>query len=159
MRSLPSAGRLTVGLAALVVLAGAFVLARPGGSDDETPARALGTVASSSATTSTTPRAATTSTGPRRKPTPEPKPKPRPQGVLLTAGSVKTVEVEKGDTVRLRARHDTAEELHVHGYGRSVAIEPGKTAKVSFDADLEGVFEIELEQSGVQVGSLEVSPR
>jgi hypothetical protein len=52
----------------------------------------------------------------------------------------------------------TAEEVHVHGYDLSFDLEPGKMKTVEFKADLEGVFEIELEQSAVPLAKLVVNP-
>jgi hypothetical protein len=37
-------------------------------------------------------------------------------------------------------------------------VEPGKTVVVSFPADIEGVFEVELEDAHVQIAELTVNP-
>src|SRR3712207_2101526 len=90
-----------------------------------------------------TPRA-TGEAEPRPSPSP---PKPRATAIVISdgrpVGGVKDITVKSGDTVRLAFRSDAAEEAHIHGYDRTVQLKPGKTARVSFPAELEGVFEIE----------------
>ena len=53
---------------------------------------------------------------------------------------------------------DTADEVHVHGFDVTKAVPAGGTALLSFDANLEGRFEVELHGSGAQIAELEVSP-
>ncbi|MFY9488588.1 MAG: hypothetical protein WAP35_07845 [Solirubrobacterales bacterium] len=79
-------------------------------------------------------------------------------GPLLRAGSVKEISVSNGETVRFRARSDSADELHIHGYDKYVKLPPGKTATYSFKANIEGVFEIELHGTGEIVAELRVTP-
>ena len=52
---------------------------------------------------------------------------------------------------------DTADEVHLHGYDRSAFVTAGATATLRFDADVPGVFELELEQSGTPLARLEIS--
>jgi hypothetical protein len=85
--------------------------------------------------------------------------KPKRKPPLLRAGTERELEFTKGETVRFRVRHPSAEEVHVHGYDISRDLQPGKTATVSFKAELEGIFEIELEQSGTPIVSLKVEPK
>jgi len=89
-------------------------------------------------------------------PTPAPTPKPPP---LLTGGKVTKLRAEQGDTVRFRVRSPVAEEVHVHTYDISKDLEPGKTATVSFKADITGIFEIEFEHAGEQIAELRVDPK
>jgi hypothetical protein len=53
----------------------------------------------------------------------------------------RTVEVKVGDRVVLEVVTDTEDELHVHGYDKEVALNPGKPARITFTADIAGVFE------------------
>jgi non-ribosomal peptide synthetase component F len=53
---------------------------------------------------------------------------------------------------------DTTEEVHVHGYDVFADLAPGEPARLSFDASIEGVFEIELEHAHVQIAELTVEP-
>ena len=87
------------------------------------------------------------------------RPKPKPKSPLLRAGTERELEFEKGDTVRFRVRHSAPEEVHVHGYDLTKELEPGKTETMSFKADIEGIFEIELEHSGTPIGTLKVEPK
>lgn len=77
---------------------------------------------------------------------------------VLEAGRVKTIAVPKGEQVRLAVRSRTDEEVHVHGYDIVRAAPAGRTVRLRFLARLEGVFEIELERSGEQIGRLRVEP-
>jgi FtsP/CotA-like multicopper oxidase with cupredoxin domain len=86
-------------------------------------------------------------------------PRPRPKPPLLRAGAEQQLTVTEGERVRFRVRHATAEEVHVHGYDIAKDIEAGQTATISFPATIEGIFEVELEESGVPLGSIKVEPR
>ncbi len=146
--------RISLVLAAVVAAAVAFAVLRP---DDDT-----------NAVTEATPQATETpaaadgerAVGDDAVPaaTPPPPPPPPPKPPLLTAGSVRRLTVERGETVSFRVRHASEEEVHVHGYDISRALPAGRTITVRFPAELEGIFEIELEQSGTQIASLEVEP-
>ena len=74
-------------------------------------------------------------------------------------GGLEEIAVESGERVRLEVRSaDTSDEVHVHGYDLSENLAPGRPAAFSFEATLEGVFEIELEGAGVEIASLAVGP-
>ena len=66
------------------------------------------------------------------------------------------VKVDEGQTVRLRVSSDVADEVHVHGVDKSAAVAAGGTATVTFVADQQGVFEVELEDAGLQLLQLQV---
>ena len=70
-----------------------------------------------------------------------------------------TLSVEEGDSVILMITSDEDEELHVHGYDKSVELQAGKSATLTFEAVATGRFPFELEQSGTDLGALEVHPR
>jgi hypothetical protein len=74
------------------------------------------------------------------------------------AGGVQELEFTAGEEVRFEVESDIAEHVHVHGYDVMKDVEPGKTVVVSFPADIEGVFEVELEDSAVQIAELTVNP-
>ena len=77
---------------------------------------------------------------------------------LLRPGAVKEIKVEKGKRVRFAVRSPRAEEAHVHGYDLIRRVPAGGRVRFDFPASLEGVFEIELERSEEQIGSLRVVP-
>jgi ABC-type glycerol-3-phosphate transport system substrate-binding protein len=68
-----------------------------------------------------------------------------------------TVKVKAGQTVLVTAVSDAADELHIHGYDKELALTPGKTASVKFTADMKGTFEVETHESGKLVAKLVVS--
>jgi type IV secretory pathway VirB10-like protein len=88
----------------------------------------------------------------------QPKPKPKPKPPLLTAANPHRLAFAKGDTVRFRVRHSAAEEVHLHGYDIAKDLPAGKTITFQFKADIEGIFEVELEHSGTPLGSVRVEP-
>jgi len=73
-------------------------------------------------------------------------------------GGIVRKTVAKGDRVVLVVRSDVADEIHVHGYDVSRDVAAGGTARLAFVAKLPGRFEVELEQRGVQIADLTVSP-
>jgi hypothetical protein len=73
-------------------------------------------------------------------------------------GGVKRLEYENGERVRFSVRSDVADEVHVHGFDIKKDVSARGSVRVAFPADIEGVFEIELEHSHVQIGELRVNP-
>ena len=69
------------------------------------------------------------------------------------------ITVTEGDRVVLRISTDSPTELHVHGYDIEQEAEPGEPARLSFEADLTGRFEIENHETGEALGTLVVEPR
>jgi hypothetical protein len=139
---------------AVVILIVAFVLLRPSAKDDETTADSPTTTATAAATDTATPVAGETST-----PTPSPSPKPTVDpGPLLTGATVRKLRYDKGDTVRFRVRSPADEEVHIHGYDIKKNVKAGQVANVSFKATIDGIFEIEFEDSAKQIAELRVDP-
>ena len=66
--------------------------------------------------------------------------------------------MKSGEVVRFRVRSSVPEEIHVHGYDITSPVEAGATTRLAFKARLEGIFEIELHNSGEQIGKLVVEP-
>lgn len=58
------------------------------------------------------------------------------------------VDAPLGSTVRLMITTDVAEHVHVHGYDLFVDLVPGDTAILEFVAEIPGLVEVELEDSG-----------
>ena len=69
------------------------------------------------------------------------------------------ISVDEGDSVTLRVSSDEPMELHLHGYDVEQEVEPGKKARLHFEADLTGRFEIEDHESESELGVLQVRPR
>lgn len=134
---------------AAVIAVAAFVVLRSG--DDDAGD-------SSKATTPASNEAPSGSSRPRQA---EPPP-PRATRIRVSAGKpvggVEDIRAEKGETVRFTITADAPEEVHLHGYDISRPVGPGRPARFRFEAEIEGIFEIELEHSAVPVGNLRVSP-
>jgi hypothetical protein len=73
-------------------------------------------------------------------------------------GGVQELEYNAGDEIRFRVSSNKADEVHVHGYDVEEEIPAGGTATLSFPADIEGIFEIELHESETQIAELRVNP-
>ncbi|MCW3039116.1 MAG: hypothetical protein JWM31_1021 [Solirubrobacterales bacterium] len=146
--------------AAVVVLVGGFLVAR-GGDDKSTStstgsavSTTLGTASAPSVTpaTGTTPATVTTA----------PAPAPAVPAIVVTGGKpdggIQKIEVAKGDEVRFTVRSDVADEIHVHGYDLMKDVAKGGSVSFAFPAKIDGIFEVELENAGVQIAELRVSP-
>jgi FtsP/CotA-like multicopper oxidase with cupredoxin domain len=73
-------------------------------------------------------------------------------------GGVKTVSVKKNDPVVLKVQSDVADEIHVHGYDLKKDVPEGGSVMFTFNATIEGRFEVELEHAATQIANLEVTP-
>jgi hypothetical protein len=71
---------------------------------------------------------------------------------------VAELEFSAGEEVRFRVSSDQAEEIHVHGYDISEDVPAGGTVEIAFPAELEGIYEAELEELGVQIAELQINP-
>ena len=72
-------------------------------------------------------------------------------------GDTGRVQVPLGENVTINLTSDVADEAHLHGYDVSEPIPAGGTATLTFTASIPGVFELELEELGEQLLSLQVS--
>jgi FtsP/CotA-like multicopper oxidase with cupredoxin domain len=136
--------RIALVVAAVLVAVLAFVIAQPGGDDDDgeraatTPAQTEteGTADGGGATAPTETEAP-----------PPPPPEPEVTRLTMRGGSVvggaQDIEVERGDTVRIVVTSDAPDEIHLHGYDITRNAAPGQPARFRFRADAEGAFEIE----------------
>ena len=78
----------------------------------------------------------------------------------VTGNQVETasrrVRIDLGQKVRVQVEADRAEEVHVHGYDLKGDVAPGKPAVIDFTANVPGVFEVELDESGLKLFELQV---
>jgi FtsP/CotA-like multicopper oxidase with cupredoxin domain len=127
--------RIGLVVAALVVAVIAFVIAQPG--DDEEPSQPAATAPEQ------------TESGGAIASETEPAPPPEPEVTRIrieggaVAGGSRTIEAERGDTVRIVVRTDAPDELHLHGYDIEREAEPGRPARFRFKATAEGEFVLE----------------
>lgn len=69
------------------------------------------------------------------------------------------LKVHQGDDVTITITTDKADRFHMHGYDLHADLSPGKTVTLQFTAKLTGRFPLELHQSGLTLGALEVFPQ
>jgi len=142
-----------LGIAAAIAVVVVVIALVSGGGDDEGEKSTTPTTA---AQTSPDTQPGTTATTP-----PEP-PKPEPEKIRVKGGEpvggVTKIELEKGDKAMIDVTADEADEAHLHGYDIEKEVGPGKTAKFRFEADLEGIYEMELHHHGTQLARITVKP-
>jgi hypothetical protein len=73
-------------------------------------------------------------------------------------GGIQELEYSAGEEIRFRVASDAAEEIHVHGYDIAKDVPAGRTVEFDFPAELEGIYEVELEGLGVQIAELRINP-
>ena len=73
-------------------------------------------------------------------------------------GGVRRLEYDEGELVQFRVSSDVADEIHIHGYDLSKQVKAEGSVGFQFPATIEGIFEGELEESGVQILELRVNP-
>ena len=160
-----SGSRIGLLAATLVALVVAFVVLSPG--DDDEPADKAGTTTSAAPATTASPPPATTSTTGAAEPAPAGEPAPPAEPTFATivvrdgkpVGGVKTITVNHGERARIEVSSpDTSDEIHLHGYDLKRDLKAGGRVRFSFAANADGIFEIELEGAGTQIGKLVVEP-
>lgn len=77
---------------------------------------------------------------------------------LEPVGGVKELVFRKGDMIRFTVSSDQPEEVHLHGYDVADDVAPDRPATFVLPASIEGIFEVELERSGVEIASITVEP-
>ena len=136
--------RAAIGVATIAAIVVLFIVLS-GGDDNK-----------STTTNATTP---TTTSGTETTTTPA---QPAEKTVVVSGGKpvggVQKLEFTKGDRIRFVVKSDVSDEVHVHGYDIPKDVKAGGSVSFSFPANLEGVFEIELESRKEQIAELRVNP-
>lgn len=73
-------------------------------------------------------------------------------------GGVAELEYSAGDDIRFEVTSDVADDVHVHGYELLNEVPAGGTVSFDFPAEIEGIFEVELEGRKTQIAELTVNP-
>lgn len=73
-------------------------------------------------------------------------------------GGIAELEYDAGDQIRFEVESDVADEVHVHGYDLMEDVRAGGTVSFDFPAEIEGIFEVELEGRKQQIAELRVNP-
>lgn len=139
-----------IGAALVGVAIVLFVVLRGGGDDEDTQSVSGGASAksesapekSSSEPTEKKPAIPTVVVGKDGKP----------------VGGVTEITVRQGEDVHFEVKSAIAEEIHVHGYDLMKDVPAGGTVSFDFPAEIEGIFEAELEGRGEQIVELQVEP-
>jgi hypothetical protein len=135
-------------LALAAVIAVVAVIVLVGGGSDDNGSNAKATATATATATETATQAGTETPTPTAKPVP-----------VLRAGKVTKLEFEQGDTIRFQVVSDKAQEVHVHGYDLMKDTVPGKPITFSFKGSITGIFVVEFEETGEQIGELRVDPK
>lgn len=131
---------------ALLCAVAAIGLVACGGDDDGSTAR--------EATEATTQKSDGSGTAAKAKPS-------IPTIVVKTGepvGGVQELEYSAGDQIRFDVDSDVADEIHIHGYDLTKDVPAGGAVSFSFPAEIEGIFEVELEDRAEQIAELRVNP-
>lgn len=130
------------------------------GSDSSTttppPVTVETTVTSEPETTSTTGQPTTTTTATTTQPEDEPTAEITVENGTVDGGGL--IEVTLGEELRILVLSDTVDMAHLHGYDIAAGVGPDLVGTLEFTADIPGLFELELEESGLELGTLQVSP-
>ncbi len=147
-------------------LAGTLALAGCGGSDEtsapaESPPATTAAPATEPATTAETQTTGTETN--ETATTTETEDKPDVDVVIKVVdgervGGKGRVEAKHGDHVRIEVDVDAPQELHLHGYDLEQEATPDKPGIFEFEAELEGIFELESHASEKVLADVVVSP-
>jgi hypothetical protein len=73
-------------------------------------------------------------------------------------GGIKQLEYSAGEQIRFKVESDIAEEVHFHGYEVMKDVKAGGTVSFDMPAEIEGIFEVELEGRKEQIAEITVNP-
>jgi hypothetical protein len=73
-------------------------------------------------------------------------------------GGVQRLEYNAGEQIEFTVDSDVADEIHVHGYDLMKDVPAGGSVSFSFPAEIEGIFEAELEGRKEQIAEIRVNP-
>jgi hypothetical protein len=71
-------------------------------------------------------------------------------------GGIHRATATRGGRVTFVVHSEVADEVHVHGYDLHQDVESGGTARIAFNANIAGAFEVELEARKLQIAELTV---
>lgn len=73
-------------------------------------------------------------------------------------GGIQDLSFNKGDDIKFRVDSDAAWEIHFHGYDIPMDVKAGGSVTFDVPATIEGVFEVEIEQTATQIAEITVNP-
>jgi hypothetical protein len=123
------------------------------------PSETSGTITETTAEVTTTTEAAATSTTGALTTTSAPATTTSDIDVEIVGGEVAgpdSFEFDLGDRVDIRILSDSDDEIHVHGYDLTFDLDAGVPLDLSFDADVPGLFEVEIHTGHTLLFEIEV---
>ncbi len=154
MQSTPA--RVAVGIVAIAIVVIGFIALSGGDDSDDSTTQTTATTATTDDTAPEKDGDGKSGGGDKAESTPE-------IPVIEVAGGepvggVKELSFNAGDTIEFEVSSDTAAEVHFHGYDVGQDVEAGGTTEFSVPADIEGIFEVELEETAVPIAEITVNP-
>jgi hypothetical protein len=73
-------------------------------------------------------------------------------------GGVAELTYVKGDVMDIVVKSDEAAEIHLHGYDIPKEVEAGGQVEFKVPADIEGKFEMEIEETATPIAEITVNP-
>ncbi len=110
------------------------------------------------------PQQSATGEGERNKPKPEKERPAKPEVPVIEirggrpVGGVQELEFKVGDEVEIEIRSDAADEVHLHGYDITLPIPAGKPQTLTFEAELDGGYELESHVTGAPLANISIVP-
>jgi hypothetical protein len=147
-----NAGKLALVAGGIVAAVGLFLVLRPDDEEAAAPTTPTVTVTAPTTTGESTATTTVTTTAPAG---------PEPVRISFEDGEVtgpRRPQFTVGDRIVLIVRAEVEDEVHVHGYDLMDDVAPGSPARISFQADSEGRFEVELEDRHLPLTELVVEP-
>ena len=136
-------------IVAAIVVAVVAVIVLSGGDDDD------------SSDNGTAAQTTTTTTGGTQT-TPGKAPEPEVPTITIKGGKpvggVEEIELDKGDTLQFRVKSDEEHEIHLHGYDIEKEVAAGGQVAYKLTADIDGLFEVEIEDLKQQIAEVRVNP-
>ena len=73
-------------------------------------------------------------------------------------GGAVELSFDKGDEIRFRVESDADWEIHLHGYDIPMDVKAGGSVDFDVPATIEGVFEVEIEETATPIAEINVNP-
>ena len=154
--------RIALAGGALLLAVVLFVVLRPNDDDEAEPTPAAQATTEETTTEETTETETGETTTEEAPTTTEAEDPNAPQRVVVVVrdgqpvGGVQRVDIDEGTQVQLIVRSDVSDHMHLHGYDLLADVAPGQPGRISFRADRQGRFDLELEDRVVLIAELRV---
>lgn len=94
----------------------------------------------------------------------EPVEQPRQENILVlnysgTTTTPQNIQIKEGEDITIKVTSPVADEVHIHGYDKTIELVPDIESSLTFNANLTGKYEIELHEAHVLLGTIEVYPQ